>query len=227
MTHRTLWLALAVTLVGCVESGQRIGDETRLNYQPPAPYAGPPLKVAIRKFADKSPNDKRYIDLGDVGADVLSNELARSGAITVLSRDADITRAAYEEGALGSSQAPRGINDPVPGPQPAAADLILQGIITTFDIRQRRQAAIIYASRTQEVECKIIIELIDPVTLAKVGAEYGTGVMELKSQGVLGVGEASSFDRSMYEEAMRTAIYDCWTRLMRRLEAIRPAAAPR
>lgn len=220
MRHLIVLNAIALLLCGCVTQGKEVGDAQRIEFPR---YDGPKLTVVIKDMKNLA-EDARYSELGPICTSVLKTEIGRSNAVNVQGREQ--TQAILEEWEFsdtgGVSNVESGGGGAASGPVPQRPDVLIWGEVTAFDSGYENAGMnLVFVQRKQYAEASITIRVQNMHTM-QVWTNYGKGrTTKATGSGFVG-GSSATYDRSLGEEALRAAIYDCWTRLLDQLRSVNP-----
>lgn len=222
LTLTTLALTAALLSSSCqINQTGRVGSPERLDYPP---YNGPQIVVLVDDFTrgDKA----SYLDpiVEKSAKNILATELSRSRSVITVNRDGSFLRARGREAALRAPEGTGEIGEPLE-PRLTSPDFFISGMIVTMGVKREGGHFAVYNSRTDVVECSV--EIYVKAWDGREVREYGVGKFDQTQRRTLGMGESTTFDRTLFEKAFRYALYDCWTRLCNRMAELKRSGAPR
>ena len=153
-------------------------------------------KVAIGRFTNETQYGKGLFydrgndPMGKQALDILSAKLAASGKFILLERDG------LEELLQESGEEMHKIG----------ADYIILGSITKFGRKTEGDKGVFSETKTQTVEAGVSVRLVDVSTGLIIYSDEAHGFAETSSKKTLGLGGSSSFDATLSDEAISTAL---------------------
>jgi len=173
-------------------------------------YKGLKRKVAIARFTNETRHGNSFLlndnndRVGKQAMDILSARLTETGKFIMLER-ADLNKVNSEKALLN-------LKTKVIG-----ADYLIVGSISEFGRSTTSEVGIFSRNKKQVAQAKVNVRLINVKTGQIVFSEEGSGSSESEANTVFGVGEKASYNSSLDDKALSSAISKLTSNLMENL----------
>lgn len=204
-------MSLAV-LCGCKaqETNRTLQPSTVTAAAPAAPaYTGPKYRLAIGKFANKSPYMNGIFSdgtdrLGMQAQQILKNHLAQSQRFVVVDR-VNMEELAKEAQIAGQQQ------------QLTAGEIVITGAVTEFGRRETGSVGLgglISRKKIQQAYSKVSLSIVEVRTSRVLYSAQGAGEFDLSNEHVLGFGSEAGYDATLTDKVLNLAIIEAVNRLV-------------
>lgn len=187
---------------------QRAAQKQVLSAAPTKPQLR--RKIALGRVTNETSYGRsllrdRFDDpLGKQVTDMLSKSLTDSGAFLVFERP-DLGRVREEAGLTGQRLNLIGV------------DLLIVGSLTEFGRKVVGETAFLSQSKRQVAFAKVDLRLVDTQTARVVYAFSGAGQSSTETASIAGFGSQASYDATLNDSAIRTAVADAVNKLASQL----------
>jgi curli biogenesis system outer membrane secretion channel CsgG len=177
--------------------------------------SGPILrrKVGIGRFSNETNYGRGFLTdsegdpLGKQAADILGGHLVNSGKFIVVERP-DIKKIKTE-----INEFSKGKDDTLLG-----IDTMILGSITEFGRETVGKTGFLSKTKKQVARCKVTIRLVDIATGYAFFSETGAGEATIETGTILGMGSKASYDATLNDKAINSAITDLIDAIIKNLE---------
>jgi len=217
MRNRFLALAivffLSIALFSCESAKKPTSLEQNSLTQ--ANLSGPKKRVGIFAFKNKS----RYGQdkLTRAAVDILYTELEKSGIFDLYER-ADLAELEKEFDLIEAEKV-----NPLTAAEPGklvGVQFVIIGSITQFGIKEEAIDYGLYKKKKEIAETTVDLRVVD-ITTGKVAyADSGSGTVERELKRFLGFGGRASFDETMADKALRSAMGQLISNLVKRVDEL-------
>jgi curli biogenesis system outer membrane secretion channel CsgG len=177
--------------------------------------SGPILKrkVGIGRFSNETNYGRGFLSdsegdpLGKQASDILTGHLVGSGKFIVVERP-DINKIKTEISEFSKNK-----DDSLLG-----IDTIILGSITEFGRETAGKTGFLSKTKKQIARCKVTIRLVDISTGYAFFSETGAGQATIETGTILGMGSKASYDATLNDKAINSAITDLIDAIIKNLE---------
>jgi curli biogenesis system outer membrane secretion channel CsgG len=177
--------------------------------------SGPKKRIGIFQFKNKS----RYgqDELSWAAVDIMYSELEKSGMFILYER-ADLAQLEKEFDLIESGKI--NLQTAVEPGRLTGIQAVVIGTISQFGIWEEAKDYGVYKKKTEIAESTVDVRVVDITSGRQVFAETGTGRTERELETMFGFGEKASFDETMADKALRSAISQFINNLVREVSAL-------
>ncbi len=160
-------------------------------------------------FGEAYNRDPNFDRLGKQAADMLTTELTRSGKFVVLER-IDLSKLEAESELMGLTQDQ--FKQSLVG-----VDALIFGSVAEYGRKDVGEVQVFSRSRQQIAHAKVNARLVDPRTGHAFFSDDGAGDATLEQSTILGLGDRATFDSTLGDKALSTAVVNLMDKLINKL----------
>ncbi len=177
--------------------------------------SGPKKRVGIFQFKNKSRYGQDKLSWAAV--DIMYSELEKTGMFILYER-ADLAQLEKEFDLIESGKI--ALQTAAEPGRLTGLQAVVIGTISQFGIWEEAKDYGVYQKKTEIAESTVDVRVVDITSGRQIFAETGTGRTERELETVFGFGEKASFDETMADKALRSAISQFINNLVREVSAL-------
>ncbi|MFO8056627.1 MAG: CsgG/HfaB family protein [bacterium] len=176
-------------------------DKEPVEKQPEQVMEGPKKRVGIFEFENKSRYGKNR--LSNAAVDVLYTELQQADVFVLYER-ADLDELEKEYDLIDSGRV--NLDTAARAGKLVGVQAVVVGTISEFGIWEEAKDYGVYQKKMVIAETTVDVRVVNVTTGKVIFADSGTGRVEQELKTVLGFGEKSTFNETMADKALRSAM---------------------